>query len=157
MASYSFLTTWLLESPIGPVWDAIYDAERWPEWWRGVESVVELSSGGENKVGSVSRHRWRSFLPYPVEFDSRTTRVEPPWVIEGIAAGELAGEGRWRLFERDGLTAVLYEWNVRTTRTWMNLLAPVAGPAFRWNHNWVMHRGGQGLAERIGARLLASS
>ncbi len=157
MARYRFLTTWLLESPVDPVWDAIYDAERWPQWWRGVESVVELEPGGENKVGSLSRHRWRSLLPYAVEFESRTTRVEPPFLIEGIASGELAGEGRWRLFERDGITAVLYEWNVRTTRPWMNALAPIARPAFRWNHDWVMARGGEGLARRIGARLLARS
>lgn len=157
MTRYRFLTAWLLEAPIEPVWEAIYDAERWPEWWRGVESVVELDPGGEDKVGSVSRHRWRSFLPYVVEFESRTTRVERPCLIEGEASGELAGEGRWRLFERGGLTAVLYEWNVRTTRPWMNLLAPIARPAFRWNHGWVMRRGGEGLARRIGGRLLAGS
>ena len=27
MADYRFLTTWLLESPREPVWDAIYDRE----------------------------------------------------------------------------------------------------------------------------------
>jgi uncharacterized protein YndB with AHSA1/START domain len=156
VAAYRFLTTWVLGSPIEPVWDAIFDAERWPEWWPGVESVVELEPGGEHKVGSLARHRWRSRLPYAVEFESRTTRVEPPYLIEGAASGELAGEGRWRLFERGGVTAVLYEWNVSTTRAWMNRLAPVAGPAFRWNHDWVMRNGGRGLARRLGVRLLAS-
>jgi hypothetical protein len=37
----------------------------------------------------------------------------------------------------------------------MNLLAPVARPIFRWNHNVVMHQGGRGLAALLGARLLA--
>jgi hypothetical protein len=37
----------------------------------------------------------------------------------------------------------------------MNLVAPVARPLFRWNHNAVMHQGGQGLADLLGARLLA--
>jgi hypothetical protein len=157
VATYEFLTTWVLESRIDPVWEAIYDAERWPEWWRGVESVVELNPGGEDKVGSLAHHRWRSFLPYPVEFESLTTRVERPALIEGRASGELAGEGRWRLFERSGVTVVLYEWNVRTTRAWMNLLAPVGRPVFRRNHNWIMARGGEGIARRVGARLLASS
>ena len=119
--------------------------------------MVELERGGENKVGSLARHRWRSRLPYAVEFASRTLRVEPPHLIEGRASGELAGDGRWRLFERDGVTAVLYEWNVLTTSAWMNRLAPVARPAFRWNHDWVMAHGGEGLARRVGARLLASS
>jgi hypothetical protein len=154
---YRFLTTWVVEAPVGPVWDAIYDAERWPEWWRGVESVVELEPGGEHKVGSLSRHRWRSRLPYTIEFESRTTRVEPPWEIDGHATGELEGEGRWRLFERDGVTAVLYQWDVRTGKRWMNLVAPALRPAFRWNHDAVMRNGGVGLARRVGGRLVAAS
>ena len=30
---YSFLTTWLLDAPVEPVWDAIYDTDAWPSWW----------------------------------------------------------------------------------------------------------------------------
>ena len=44
---------------------------------------------------------------------------------------------------------------MHTTRPWMNLLAPVARPFFRWNHNVVMHQGGVGLAGLLGAQLLA--
>ena len=44
---YRFLTTWLLESPREPVWDAIYDQRAWPTWWRGVTDVVELDPGDE--------------------------------------------------------------------------------------------------------------
>ena len=54
------------------------------------------------------------------------------------------------------MTAVLYEWNVATSRAWMNLLAPVARPVFEWNHDWVMARGGEGIANLLGCRLLAS-
>ena len=36
MAGYRFLTTWCLEAPIEPVWEAIHDSENWPQWWRGV-------------------------------------------------------------------------------------------------------------------------
>jgi hypothetical protein len=119
--------------------------------------VVELEAGGENKVGSLSRHRWRSRLPYVIEFESRTTRVEPPWAIDGHATGELEGEGRWRLFERDGVTAVLYQWDVRTSKRWMNLVGPALRQAFRWNHDAVMRNGGEGLARRVDGRLLAAS
>jgi hypothetical protein len=37
----------------------------------------------------------------------------------------------------------------------MNLVAPVGRPVFRWNHNVVMHQGGEGLAALLGAKLLA--
>jgi hypothetical protein len=60
------------------------------------------------------------------------------------------------LFEEGGVTAVTYEWSVATTKAWMNLVAPLARPVFAWNHDWVMRRGGEGLARELGARLLAA-
>ena len=156
MASYSFLTTWLLESPREPVWEAIYDQARWPRWW-GVEEAEEVRPGTQDGgVGTVARMVWKSLLPYRVEFEVTTTRVEPFHLMEGEAVGELTGVGRWRLYEHEGVTAALYEWNVETTKAWMNLLAPVARPIFEWNHDWVMARGGEGIARLLGCRLLAN-
>jgi uncharacterized protein YndB with AHSA1/START domain len=156
MAEYSFLTTWLLDADRERVWEAIHDQTSWPSWWRGVEEVVELEPGDEDGLGSYSRLTWRSRLPYDLVFEARTTRVERPSLLEADAIGELAGQGRWRLYEANGTTAVLYEWNVHTTQAWMNLLAPIARPVFAWNHNWVMARGGEGISSLLGCRLLAS-
>ena len=153
-AAYRFLTTWVLDAPREDVWDALYEVERWPEWWKGVEVVEKLVDGDENGIGSVYRHRWRSVLPYTVGFDMETTRIKRPLVLEGEARGELEGAGRWRLHEGEA-TAVTYEWAVRTTRPWMNALAPVGRPVFVWSHNVVMRWGGESLARRLGARLLA--
>ena len=155
MAEYSFLTTWLLEAPRDAVWAAIHDEERWPEWWRGVEVAEELRPGDAEGVGSISRMVWKSWLPYRVEFEVLTTRVDYPDLMEGRATGELEGVGRWRLYEQGGVTAVIYQWNVATTRPWMNALAPALRPVFEWNHDWVMRQGGEGLARRLGCRLLA--
>jgi hypothetical protein len=153
---YRFLTTWLLETPREPVWDAIYDQKAWPEWWRGVEDVVELDPGDDDGVNSHSRLTWRSRLPYDLVFEAKTRVVDKPRLIEAEAFGELSGHGRWRLFEQDGVTAVMYEWNVATTKPWMNAMAPLLRPVFEWNHNWVMRNGGVGVAELLGCRLLAS-
>jgi hypothetical protein len=122
-----------------------------------VEVAEEVRPGveGGDGVGTVSRMVWRSRLPYRVGFEVTTTRVERPHLMEGRAVGELTGTGRWRLYEAGGVTAVLYEWDVATTRAWMNLLAPVARPVFERNHNWVMARGGEGIARLLGCRLLA--
>jgi Polyketide cyclase / dehydrase and lipid transport len=154
MAGYRFLTTWILAAAREPVWEAIYDIERWPSWWRGVRQVQKLEDGDGDGVGSLYRHEWRSVIPYPLRFETRITKIELPHLIEAEADGELAGIGRWRFFD-DRETAVTYEWDVRTTRAWMNLAAPVARPIFRWNHNVVMHQGGEGLARLLGAPLLA--
>ncbi len=156
VAEYSFLTTWLLRSELEPVFDALYDTAAWPQWWPGVRRVDAHGGGDENGVGERFTIAWRSFLPYDLEFESEVTRVDRPQVMEGTATGELAGVGRWRLFSHDDVTAVLYEWNVATTKPWMNLLAPLAGPVFRWNHDYVMRAGGKGLAQRLGVTLLAS-
>ena len=156
MAGYEFLTTWVIEAPRQAAWDAIYEAERWPEWWRGVKATTELEPGGDDGIGRVGRYVWRSKLPYDLEFDMRTTKIEEPQLLEGEASGELAGMGRWRLFEDDGVTAVVYEWHVRTTKPWMNLFSPIAKPVFAWNHDYVMRNGGEGLAKLLGARLLVS-
>jgi uncharacterized protein YndB with AHSA1/START domain len=155
VAEYRFLTTWLLESPRQPVWDAIYDSERWPEWWKGVLEAEKLEEGDEVGVGQYGRYVWKSKLPYKLEFFVRTTKVAEPSLLEGDASGELTGVGRWRLFEQDGVTAVLYEWNVSTSRAWMNALAPLARPVFAVNHDFVMRNGGTGLAKLLGCKLLA--
>ena len=156
MTDYAFLTTWLLDSPRLPVWEAIHDQAGWPSWWRGVEEAVELRPGDEDGVGSISRMVWKGLLPYRVSFEVTTTRVERPNLMEGHAVGELEGIGRWRLYEQDGVTAVLYEWNVATIRPWMNRLAPLLRPAFEWNHDRVMARGGEGIARLLGCSLLAA-
>jgi uncharacterized protein YndB with AHSA1/START domain len=155
MAQYEFLTTWCLDAPIERVFDVLRASRRYPEWWKGVQSVVALEEGDADGVGEASRFTWRSALPYELSFDSRITRVERPYVISGTAAGELEGVGTWRLFEGKEGTAAVYEWRVRTTRRWMNLIGPVARPAFVWNHDLVMRQGAHGIARELGARLVA--
>ena len=154
MARYSFLTTWGLAAPVADVWAAIHDTERWPSWWRGVKVAEQLERGNGDGVGSLHRYVWRSRLPYDIEFRMRTTRVRPPYLLEGDADGNLRGTGRWRLWEGDGATAVTYEWEVETTLRWMNAVAPVGRPVFHWSHDVVMRQGGEGLARLLGVPLI---
>jgi Polyketide cyclase / dehydrase and lipid transport len=156
MADYRFLTTWCIDAPIERVFEAIDDAASWPRWWKGVTRADLVEEGDADGVGRLWRFTWRSRLPYDLSFDSRVVRREPPHLLEGHADGELVGVGRWRLYDGPG-TAVVYEWNVRTAREWMNRAAPVARPLFAWNHNAVMRQGGEGLARLLGAPLLARS
>ena len=149
MTRYRFLTTWLLDAPIERVWETLYDAERWPVWWRGVERTVVVSE-------DLWQSSWRSFLPHTLEFEFAIVRREPPYLLEGIARGELAGRGTWRLYEARGGTASTWDWQVETTARWMNAFGPLARPAFAWNHGWVMRRGAEGLARQLGCELIAA-
>ena len=153
MKAYEFVTIWHVEAPIESVWNEIYHSELWPTWWKGVESVVELRKGDEHGVGSLRRYTWKSKLPYRLTFEMETVRVEPPRLLEAMAVGELEGQGLWQLSNEGSVTVVRYDWKVQTTKRWMNLLAPIARPAFNWNHDIVMGWGAEGLAKRLGVRV----
>ncbi len=157
MRPYRFLSTWLLEAPRERVWDAIYDAERWPEWWRGVERMQIARAGDERGQGALWRSAWRSLLPYTLEFEFELVRVERPSLLEGRARGELAGSGTWRVYESELGTASTWEWRVATTAAWMNAFGPLARPVFAWNHHAVMKNGGVGLARELGVPLVAQA
>jgi hypothetical protein len=131
------------------VWEVLQDVERWPDWWRGVERTSVL---GDDRY----RVAWRSRIPYELEFEFAVERTDAPREMEGRATGELTGTGHWRLFEQHGVTAVLYEWKVHTTKRWMNALGPLARPVFDYNHDVVMRWGGEGLARRLDCNLLAA-
>jgi hypothetical protein len=78
MAGYEFLTTWLLDAPREDVWDAIWESEEWPSWWRGVVEATEIDPGTPCGVGRRGRYLWRSRIPYPIRFEIVSTVVEPP-------------------------------------------------------------------------------
>jgi len=154
MKAYEFVTIWRVKAPVESVWREIYHSELWPEWWKGVEKVMEVRAGDDNGVGAIRRYTWKSRLPYRLTFEMRAVRVEPPLLMEGIAAGELQGRGLWRLSVEGEETVARYDWKVETTKWWMNLLSPVARPLFKWNHDVVMTWGAQGLAKRLGVSVV---
>ena len=157
MAEYAFLTACRVAAPREAVFEVLHESERWPEWWDGLERVVKLEEGDAEGRGSLGLYTWRSVMRYRLEFEMRITRVERPHRMDGEANGELAGTGSWRLYEDGEATAVLFEWRVMTTRWWMNSLAPIARPVFRWNHDRLMRAGGRGLARRLGVPLLSGA
>ena len=154
MPAYEFVTIWRVKAPLDKVWNEIYHSEKWPEWWRGVEKVTELKKGDDLGIGSVRRYTWKSVLPYRLSFDMETVRVEPMSVMVGIARGELDGRGVWNLSKDGKYTTARYDWQVDTTKPWMNLITPIARPLFKWNHDIVMSWGARGLAGRLGAAVI---
>lgn len=150
MSHYAFVTRWRVQAPPEAVWELLHDAEAWPSWWRGVERVEALAAGDARGLGAVRRFTWKSALPYRLAFEMQVSELERPRILAGRASGELEGVGRWTLEPDGGWTRVRYEWTVRTTKAWMNALAPLLKPAFRWNHDLVMRRGAEGLGRRLG-------
>jgi hypothetical protein len=155
MAEFRFVTIWRIQAPLPQVSDAIFCCSEWPTWWKNVEKVDELKPGNHDGIGGLWRFTWKGHLPYRLTFDICVVHAEPLKRLEGVASGELEGVGCWRFSHEAPITVVRYEWHVRTTRAWMNLLAPVAKPLFSWNHHQVMRQGAKGLARLLNARVTA--
>lgn len=153
MSAYEFVTIWRISAPVDRVWKEIYHSENWPSWWRGVVKVSELKKGDDLGVGSVRRYKWKSLLPYTLTFNIETVRVEPMTVIEGVASGELEGRGIWGISKEGDVTVARYDWQVSTSKPWMNTIAPIAKPVFKWNHDIIMGWGAEGLSKRLNAQI----
>lgn len=151
---YRFVTVWRIEAPREAVCEAISQSLSWPQWWRNVESVVELAPGDARGIGSVRRYTWRGRLPYRLRFDIRVIHAEPLSAVEGVASGDVEGQGRWSFTTEGAVTRVRFDWQIRITSVWMKLLARLARPLVAWNHDGVMRRGGEALARRLNARLV---
>lgn len=157
MGSYRFVTTWRLEAPAPQVWEALRDAEAYPQWWPGFEDVEVLEAGAPDGVGRRARVTMRGRLPYRLRFEIVGREAREPDRIVVDASGALEGSGRWELQRDGGVTTTTYSWDVTTTKAWMKVLEPFARPAFVWNHHVAMRRGAAGLARHLGGRLLSES
>jgi len=154
MADYSFVTVWKLKAPLEDVWNTILDSKTWPAWWKEVKSVKEIHPGDGLRIGNISDLTWRSVLPYTLHFRTTVVKVVPMEYMEGMASGDLVGRGRWYFSHANGITTVRYEWDVSTTKAWMNLLKPLLRILFKWNHDIVMRKGGEGIAKKLAAELI---
>lgn len=155
MADYHLRTIWRIEAPREEVYSAIENSLHWSDWWPGVQKAEQLLAGEADGTNSVWRYYWQGDLPYQVVFDVQATRIEKLVALEGTAKGDLEGVGRWHFSDAGAVSIVRCEWQVRTTRWWMNLAAPLARPIFVRNHTRLMDQGGVGLARLLGAPLVS--
>jgi len=147
VTEFVLVSHWHLDAPIRRVWDALHEPTGWPRWWPFVAAVEKLQGGDAEGVGARYRFHWTSRLPYSIRLVTQVIEVTRPKRIRASAAGDLQGEGTWRLAERDGGTDVEYIWRVNLDRAWMRLFAPLMRPVFAWNHNAVMAAGEEGLRQ----------
>jgi hypothetical protein len=155
VAEYHLLTIWHIEAPMEKVYTSIHDSPCWPDWWPGVRKVEQIAAGDVDGIDSVWRYAWQGKFPYRLVFEVCATRIEKLVAIEGTVRGDLEGIGRWH-FSRQGAVSVVHcEWQVRSTRWWMNLIAPFARSMFIHNHALLMTQGGAGLARLLRSPLVS--
>jgi len=147
---YEYISHWSLDAGPAVVWAELTEVEQWPRWWPYVKRVQTLKRGDASGVGAVRRITWGSRLPYGFTLDVECVEAERERRLRGRATGQLQGDGLWELSPADGGgTDVRYTWRLGVNTRWMKLVAPVASPVFRWNHEGVMRGGLQGLRRHL--------
>jgi uncharacterized protein YndB with AHSA1/START domain len=153
MADYRFVTTMEIAVPREQVWAEVSHPERWKTWWPGLNDVKQLEPGDDEGRGMLLEFVFKGFLPYTLSFHGRITRIESPHRMDIDAVGELEGNAVYELEDLGETTRMRLTWTVKTTKTWMNVLAPAARPFFAWNHDILMRAGARGLARKLGSEV----
>ena len=155
MALFHFVTDVDVDAPPEQLWNVLANPSTWPGWWRWLRRVDEVDPGREDGTGARYRMVFGTALPFTLTVESETVHVVRPSIWESRATGDLVGTGLWELSTRNGGSHVRYTWIVAPARRWQNLLAPMARPAFSWNHGVLMRDFAAGFAGAAGARLLS--
>lgn len=152
---YHFLSEYTLTSDREAIWAALTAVATWPEWWRALKRIdVVKEATSDDGVGAVYRNHVRAPTGYGFVYSTEIADVDRPSRIDVISSGDIVGRGRFLLSDSaSGGTDVSFAWLVETPKWWMNLVAPLARPAFTWNHDKLMTDFGHGLAKASGGEL----
>ncbi|MGO4860003.1 SRPBCC family protein [Arthrobacter sp. 2MCAF14] len=156
---FDLSSTWHLPATPEQVWAIIADVDMsWPSWWPDcsfaaplTRTVSDSDSQEDILKATTSYLNFKASLGYTLTISIHPTMVVTPSEIAFDAGGHLDGNGRVTLSpETNGrATRMDIEWRVRPTRRWMNLLAPVAAPAFTAAHALMMRQGEKGLVRAL--------
>jgi|SRR5947209_3128981 len=150
---YVFVTRWRVDGTPERVYRLLEKTDDYPRWWRRVWLTVDrIAEGDANGVGRRSKLLTQGWLPYRLRWESETVKKVFPSKIAIQATGDFVGSGV-RTIEPDGpFTNVAYDWRLRADKPVIRALSFLVKPLFRWNHNWAMARGREGLEAELKAK-----
>jgi hypothetical protein len=144
--TYRFQSNWEIKASKEKVWH-IFTATpfSWAEWWpqiKNINNVVEKSS----LKGSSFNCTWQA-LGYRLESNIviRDAIHYEKIIMEFKSDGDLHGAALCKFHEKDGITQVYFDLQVKTTKKWMNYFEPILRPLFIVNHHHIMNSGKRGL------------
>lgn len=156
---FNLNSIWHLPATPEQVWAIIADIDMsWPTWWPHCSFAGPLirtepaSTAQEDILKATTAYlNFKTALGYTLTISIHPTKVVAPREIEFDAGGHLEGIGRVTLSpESHGETTRMdIEWRVRPTQPWMNLLTPIAAPAFTAAHARMMRQGERGLIRAL--------
>lgn len=139
LTHYVFRSVWHVRTPFEDVWEVLSDVTTYADWWPEVRSVTPMGDGRYRMVA-------RSLLPYELRFVSEEDPTDRGrGVIDARLSGDLVGTARFSITEEGEWCRIVYDQEVDTNRTLLNVLAPVARLPFVYNHTLMMRHGEAGL------------
>lgn len=148
--TFHLSTAWRVRGTVDDVYTLLSRPEDFVHWWAPVYlNVQELSAGDADGVGRTLALRTRGKLPYTLNWQARALERERPHRMVIEAQGDLEGRGEWFLSQDGDWVDARYDWTVRITRPWMQLLSPLLKPVYEANHRWAMRRGEEGLQREL--------
>ncbi len=145
--NYHFIEQWNFpDYTPDQVFEVLANATLLPEWWQGVYLEAELLEAYFEPVfGAKARVKARGFLPYELEFELESLRLEPGKLVEAKATGDFDGIWRATLTDTGRGTQVEIDWQVTVNMPLIRYFSPIFKPFFAWNHYWTTPRGEQGM------------
>ncbi|WAH97762.1 SRPBCC family protein [Arthrobacter sp. MMS18-M83] len=157
---FDLSSKWHLPATPEAVWAIIADIDMsWPKWWPHCSFAAPLvrteakSNSQEDILKATTAYlNFKASLGYTLTISIHPTEVTAPKEIEFDAGGHLEGTGKVTLIPEanDKATRLDIEWRVRPTHRWMQLLTPIAAPAFTAAHTLMMRQGEKGLLRALG-------
>lgn len=139
--TYSFHSIWKIQAPRIKVWQALTAAPfSWQDWWPGMISFSGIETA-DMHIGTTSKFIMRAKSGYKLSASFTTTSYQPLDLVVFNAQGDLAGTATWKFTDHNDYTIIHIDWQVQTTKAWMNALAPLLKPIFVSNHNTLMQAG----------------
>jgi hypothetical protein len=137
--------------------EVLTDAAGFPRWWPEVYLGVTVTDRGDAEgIGRAVAVHSKGFLPYHLHWTGRLVEADLPHRWRITAAGDLTGEGEWRLEPTPEGTRAVYDWRVTADRPLFRLLSPLFGWLLAANHRWAMARGEAGLRRELARRRAAA-
>ena len=154
MAHYRFVTELRVGAPIGDVYRLLIEPEGWLDAWRDALRVDRVRNGDADGRGGAFEATVRAPFGYRLSARVAIAAADRPIRLDMVVVGDLQGTGRWDLAERGAATDVRFDFDVRSTPAWMDLLTPVFRPVFERSHHRVVRNAAEAAAASLDGELL---
>ena len=143
LREYRFTSYWRVRATPEEAYAALHDLASYPTWWPEVKEANRV----DDKTFSL---RCRSFLPYDLIFETAQAAEDPEaGILEASMTGDLEGFSRWTIRSGPEGSVMRFDEEVTTNKKSLNVLAPIARPAFKANHTLMMRSGERGLRRHL--------